>query len=93
MWKWLALGMVLFATTALADTKKLTVKIAGMTCPACAASVEGRLKKLKAVDSVDVNISKGTATLTVKDGQGLDDIAVTQAVKDAGYTVLSIGRN
>lgn len=93
MRKWLALGIVLFAATALADAKKLTVKIDGMTCPSCAASVEGQFKKLKQVDSVDINIRKGTATLTLKDGQDLDDTAVTQAVKDAGYKAVSIERN
>lgn len=93
MRKWLALGIVLFAATALAEAKKLTVKITGMTCPSCAASVEGQLKKLKQVDSVDISIRKGAATLTLKDGQGLDDTVVTQAVKDAGYKAVSIERN
>lgn len=93
MMKWLALGFFMFASVAFADAKKLTVKIEGMTCPLCAISVEGQFKKLNQVDSVDISIRKGIAAVTLKEGQALDDAAVTQSVKNAGYKAVSIDRN
>ena len=38
--------MLMLATMAFADGKELTVKIDGMTCPSCAASVENQFNKL-----------------------------------------------
>jgi len=46
MKKLIVASMLMFATMAFADGKKLTVKIDGMTCPSCAASVESQFEKL-----------------------------------------------
>ncbi len=82
--------MLIFATTAFAEGKKLTVKIDGMTCPSCAASVESQFEKLDAVDSVDISLTKGTATVTLKEGKDLKEDDVKKAVKNAGFKAIEV---
>jgi len=82
--------MLMFATMVFADGKKLTVKIDGMTCPSCAASVENQFRKLNAVDSVDISLRKGTAVVTLKEGKNLQEDDVMNAVKDAGFKVIEV---
>jgi len=82
--------MLIFATTAFADGKKLTVKIDGMTCPSCAASVESQFRKLDAVDSIDISLRKGIAIVTLKEGKDLKEDDVKNAVKNAGFKVIEV---
>ncbi len=83
-------SMLMFATMVFADGKILTVKIDGMTCPSCAASVESQFEKLDAVDSVDISLTKGTAVVTLKEGKNLKEDDVMNAVKDAGFKVIEV---
>ena len=82
--------MLIFATTAFADGKKLTVKIDGMTCPSCAASVESQFRKLDAVDSIDISLRKGIAIVTLKEGKDLKEDDVKNAVKNAGFKAIEV---
>ncbi len=90
MKKLIIASMLMFATMVFADGKKLTVKIDGMTCPSCAASVESQFRKLDAVDSVDISLRKGTAVVTLKEGKNLKEDDVMNAVKDAGFKVIEV---
>ena len=82
--------MLIFATTVFADEKKLTVKIDGMTCPSCAASVENQFEKLDAVNSVDISLTKGIAIVTLKEGKDLKEDDVKNAVKNAGFKAIEV---
>jgi mercuric ion transport protein len=62
----------------------MTVAIEGMTCAACAKSVESKLKELKGVESVSVSYQTGSAAIE------FDPAVVTlqqlqKAIQDAGY--------
>jgi mercuric ion transport protein len=73
--------------TSALQPKRLThvrVVIEGMTCAACAKSVESKLKELKGVESVRVSYQTGTADVE------FDPAVVTlqqlqKAIQDAGY--------
>ena len=82
MKKLIIASMLMFATMVFADGKKLTVKIDGMTCPSCAASVESQFRKLDAVDSVDISL--------LKEGKNLKEDDVMNAVKDAGFKAIEV---
>lgn len=69
-----------------AETKR-TVHIEGMTCPSCASSVEKQFKGLSQVAGVSINIRKGTAIVSVKDGKSLSDNEIKEAIDQAGYKV------
>ena len=62
-----------------------TMKIEGMMCGHCSGRVEKALNDLPGV-TAKVNLEAGTATVT---GEASDE-ALTKAVTDAGYTVVSI---
>ena len=72
------------ANTACApDGCKVALKITGMTCPMCAASVERSLKKLDGVKAAEVSLEKSTATITV-DPTKMNATKIVQAVAAAG---------
>ncbi len=61
------------------------LKVEGMTCGGCAASVKRALQALDA--NADVNVDLAAKTVKVATAAQLD--AVKAAVEDAGYDVLS----
>jgi Cu+-exporting ATPase len=63
---------------------RITLPVEGMTCGACAITVQKRLERADGVDEAVVNYATGKATVTI------DDTAVkvadlVSAVRDAGY--------
>ncbi|MBR0541316.1 MAG: heavy-metal-associated domain-containing protein [Clostridia bacterium] len=65
---------------------KKEIKIDGMHCEHCAASVEKALSSLEGVKKVKVKLQKGIAKL---DGE-VSDEAIKTAVTEAGFTVTGI---
>jgi copper chaperone CopZ len=64
------------------------VKIEGMSCKHCAATVEKALRAVMGVDSVSVELEKNEAV--VETNGGVSDEAIIKAVADAGYRAISI---
>ena len=88
---WKHLGLTLLATTlfvapAWAQVESATVAVDGMACPFCAYGVEKRLKKVRGVKSVRVNLRDNEATLLAKDGESIVVGEIPQAIKKAGFT-------
>lgn len=52
----------------------------------CAYAVRGALKKLPAVESVEVSLNKGLASLRLKPGNTLQPPAIWEAVRKNGFT-------
>ena len=65
-----------------------TMKIEGMMCGHCEATVKKALEKLEGVASAEVSHEAGTAVVTL-DGEVADE-ALKAAVEDRDYTVVSI---
>jgi mercuric ion binding protein len=78
--------VLILLNPASAEIQKLTIKIKGMACPFCAYGVEKKLKKVEGVKSIDIDIQKGLATLTAKEGQSIGISQIPQAIKDSGFT-------
>lgn len=64
------------------------IDIEGMSCQHCAASVESALKNLSDVKKVKVDLSAGTAAVTVR--QSVEDRIFTQVIEEAGFEVKKI---
>lgn len=64
-----------------------TLKIEGMMCPHCEATVKKSLEELPQVTSAEVNHQTGTATVTLN--SEISDDELRQAVENQGYKVLS----
>jgi mercuric ion binding protein len=80
-------GSCIFMTAiAQAQVSALTVAVDGMACPFCAFGVEKRLKTVKGVAAVAVNMQAGTASLKAGEGESIYFQGVPEAVKDAGFT-------
>lgn len=58
-------------------------KVEGMTCGHCVQAVTRELSSVPGVDSVDVDLEQGTATVT--SAGGIDRELVRAAVDEAGY--------
>ena len=65
-----------------------TIKIEGMMCNHCVASVNKALLSVKGVENVEVSLDSATAIVTAKDG--VTDKALKAAVEKAGYKALLI---
>ncbi|UXN33476.1 heavy-metal-associated domain-containing protein [Glutamicibacter sp. M10] len=67
------------------------LKISGMTCGHCVASVTEELKELSGVQNVDVVLdAKGISTATVTATQQLSEASLREAIDEAGYTLEAI---
>lgn len=88
----LFLALIIFPVLALGAETKRTAHIDGMTCPSCAASIEKQFKKIPQVSDIDINIRKGTAVVSVKDGQDLSDDQIKTAIETAGYKLKSVDK-
>jgi Cu+-exporting ATPase len=73
---------------------RITLPIEGMTCGACAATVQKRLLQEPGVQEANVNYATAKSTVSIDDGQTTVADLVT-AVRDAGYdcakTTISFG--
>ena len=65
-----------------------TLKIEGMMCEHCEATVKKALEKLDGVEKAEVSHEKGTANVTLS--APVDDAVLIRAVEDRDYTVTGI---
>jgi P-type Cu+ transporter len=67
----------------------VSLPVTGMSCAACARTIENNLKQTAGVESADVNFATGLATVRFDPAAvGLDGLV--QAVRDVGYDVLPV---
>ncbi|HEX2829504.1 MAG TPA: heavy-metal-associated domain-containing protein [Burkholderiales bacterium] len=64
-----------------------TLKISGMTCSGCVASVQRVLTALDGVQRADVSLDRKEATVSYEPGRVTPD-ALKAAIEDAGYDVV-----
>ncbi len=80
-------GVVLLLTTiAQSRVADMTVTVDGMSCPFCAFGVEKRLRKVRGVATVAVDMKNGTAYLVAKPKVSIHYQDVPKAIKEAGFT-------
>lgn len=65
-----------------------TIKIEGMMCGHCEATVKKALEALPQVEAAKVDHTSGTAVVTLKDD--VQDEVLKNAVEDKDYKVVSI---
>lgn len=81
-----------FLTISYAGENDLTLKIEGMTCPSCAASVESYLNGLEGISSVDISLSQQQAIVALKTGANLKEQRIRKAIQKAGFKLVSISK-
>lgn len=76
--------LLLFTASAFAKDVKTDIKVSGMTCGACAVSVQSALTKVKGVKSADVSNDKGLATVVYDDLQ-TNEQQLREAINKTGF--------
>ncbi len=79
----------MIAGSAMAQTKYV-IGVDGMSCPFCAYGLEKKLKKVKDVESVTIDLNEGEVVVIAKAGATIKEESLRKAVKDAGFTVSSL---
>lgn len=72
------------ATSSESTVKKITLKVEGMSCASCPATVKSALKRLPGVISADVSYKEKKATISYYDGKVTVEKMI-KAIEDAGY--------
>lgn len=67
--------------------RRITVKISGMSCASCAATIEGALKKAEGVSQANVNFAAEKATIEY-DPQRVKESDLVKIIEGTGYRVL-----
>ena len=76
----LTLGMI----TAAAFTKTVTIKVDGMKCAKCSASVSKALKATEGVEDAQVSSEKGEAVIKYDD-QKLNETKLREVINSTGF--------
>ena len=76
----LTLGMI----TAQAFTKTVTIKVEGMKCEKCSASVSKALKATEGVEDAQVNSAKGEAVIKYDD-EKLNETKLREVINSTGF--------
>ena len=84
----LVVGVVLVLTlgliTAAAFTKTVTIKVDGMKCAKCSASVSKALKATDGVEEAQVSSEKGEAVIKYDD-QKLNEAKLREVINSTGF--------
>ncbi len=75
---------LLLAGTALAKDVTTQIKVSGMTCQACAVSVQKNLERTKGVKRAEVSSEKGLATVVYDDAQ-VNEQQLRAAIDKTGF--------
>jgi Cu2+-exporting ATPase len=67
---------------------KKTIRIEGMMCPHCEATVKKALEKLPQVDSAEVSHTEGTAVVSLN--AEIEDAVLKETVEAKDYDVTGI---
>lgn len=66
--------------------QKVSVEVAGLSCPFCAFGLEKKLKNIHGAEKVTIKINEGKAEIDLAEGKRITKEEVEQAVKDSGFT-------
>jgi copper chaperone CopZ len=78
------LVLTLFVITAAAFTKTVTIKVEGLKCGKCSASVSKALKATEGVEDVQVSHEKGEAVIKYDD-QKLTETKLREVINSTGF--------
>ena len=64
---------------------ELTIRVTGMTCASCVASVESIVSNIDGIESVRVNLPLEKATIKWEEGANEDLGAIKTAISNGGF--------
>lgn len=78
------------AQTSTQDFTYVKVEVKGLACPFCAYGLEKKLKEIKGVETIKIDVEEGLAYLTTLTSQKPTKETLEKIVTDAGFTPSSI---
>jgi copper chaperone CopZ len=81
------LVITLGVITAAAFTKTVTIRVEGMKCAKCSASVTKALKATEGVEDAQVSSDKGEAVIKYDD-EKLDEAKLREVINSTGFKVV-----
>ena len=82
------LVLTICVITATAFTKTVTIKVEGMKCSKCSASVSKALKATEGVEDVNVSSDKGEAVIKYDD-QKLSETKLREVINSTGFKAVA----
>jgi len=82
------LVLTLFVITASAFTKTVTIKVDGMMCAKCSASVTKALKATQGVEDAQVSSEKGEAVIKYDD-QKVNEAKLREVINSTGFKAVA----
>lgn len=82
------LVVTLGVITAAAFTKTVTIRVEGMKCEKCSASVTKALKATEGVEDAQVSSDKGEAVIKYDD-QKLDEAKLREVINSTGFKAVA----
>jgi copper chaperone CopZ len=82
----LILLVALFTTAWAGDVRKVDITVGGMHCAECTGKVKSALEKVKDVKSVEVNLKKGVAHVSLDATSEVKAEVLAKAIAEAGYS-------
>ena len=75
---------------AFAANTQYLMRVDGLACPYCAYGIEKKLSAIDGVQAIDVDLNTGIVQVDVADGVVLEETAMQQLFRDAGFTFRSM---
>lgn len=69
------------------DSPALVAAVSGMSCPLCAHNIEKQLNKDSDIQSVEVDLGKGTVTVVYQQIKSDSEKFIRKSIERAGFTV------
>lgn len=71
-------------------TQSAVLWVNGLGCPQCATNIDFQLKRLRGVNEVYTDLGSGKVTVSMGSGTKPSPYRLSEAVKDAGMTMVKI---
>ncbi|HLP82944.1 MAG TPA: heavy-metal-associated domain-containing protein [Phycisphaerales bacterium] len=71
-------------------TQSAVLWVNGLGCPQCATNIDFQLKRLRGVNDVYTDLGSGKVTVSMGSGSKPSPYRLSEAVKDAGMTMVKI---
>jgi copper chaperone CopZ len=79
-------AMPLMSTSVLAG-QVVEAEIHGIACSFCTYGLEKKIKKIKGVETVSIDVTQGKVVITMRSPAILERESLGKVVKDAGFTL------
>lgn len=82
----LIIATLCLSVSAIAQHKHYEMKVEGLSCPICSYGLEKKLKQIDGIGNINIELTTGIVTFTMKEGKTVTEEQMNKKVKDAGYT-------